>query len=56
MYTFLVLLTNKSSELDFFFLIKARLLFTTHRGKGKKKINRKCPIHITLVYLFLAAC
>lgn len=54
MYTFLVLLTNKSSELDIF-LIKARLLFTTRRGK-EKKINRKRPIHITLVYLFLAAC
>lgn len=38
MYTFLVLLTNKSSELDIF-LIKARLLFITHRGKKKKSIE-----------------
>lgn len=40
MYTFLVLLTNKSSELDFFVvvvLIKARLLFMTHRGKKKNQ-------------------
>lgn len=36
MYTFLVLLTNKSSELDIF-LIKARLLFTTRRGKKKNQ-------------------
>lgn len=55
MYTFLVRLTNKSAELEFFVLIRAGMLLMVGKGRRKEKQSEPSSSHQLSVCLLLGA-